>query len=198
LRTLERHFQPELATGRLRLHADIAAGIVEAALNGDRAMRIFYAKSRWAGGSAPVLGSTCFRGMRATRWQTRSDNDMSRPCSVCLHPRREEAEELLRRGWSIRRSAAEIGIRAAALHRHWSRHVVNRDSKLGAYPVTPRNETPPSETGGVRELPSTGVVPPAPPSNYPPIAIHPAGGQPFCWCARCLGRRGHYADDAGS
>ena len=27
LRTLERHFQPELATGRLRAHADIAAGM---------------------------------------------------------------------------------------------------------------------------------------------------------------------------
>ena len=35
---------------------------------------------------------------------------MSRPCSVCLHPRREEAENLLRQGLSIRRSAKEIGV----------------------------------------------------------------------------------------
>jgi hypothetical protein len=193
LRTLERHFQPELATGKLRVHAEIATGIVEAALNGDKAMSIFYAESRWAGRSAPPLGSTGFRGMRATRWQTRSDNDMSRPCSVCLHPRRVEAEELLRRGWSIRRSAAEIGIRAAALHRHWRRHVANRDTTPAANPVTRGSETPASETLDTADPRQPAAIPRAGPSTRPLIVTHPAGGQPFCWCARCLGRRWHYA-----
>jgi hypothetical protein len=43
-RTLSRHFAEELATGKLRVHAEIAAGIVEGALNGDKAMMILYAK----------------------------------------------------------------------------------------------------------------------------------------------------------
>jgi hypothetical protein len=45
-RTLSRHFAEELATGKLRVHAEIAAGIVEAALNGDTTMSILYAKAR--------------------------------------------------------------------------------------------------------------------------------------------------------
>jgi hypothetical protein len=46
LRTLERHFQEELQNGKVRVHAEIAAGIVAAARAGDKTMRIFYAKSQ--------------------------------------------------------------------------------------------------------------------------------------------------------
>jgi hypothetical protein len=45
-RTLSRHFAQELATGKLRVHAEIAAAIVAAARKGDKTMRIFYAKSQ--------------------------------------------------------------------------------------------------------------------------------------------------------
>ena len=60
---------------------------------------------------------------------------MSRSCSVCLHPRRNEVEALLRQGLSIRHSATEIGVGAAALHRHWRRHVANRDTISAADPA---------------------------------------------------------------
>jgi transposase-like protein len=66
---------------------------------------------------------------------------VSRPCSVCLHPRREGAENLLRQGLSIRRSAGEIGVGAAALHRHWRRHAANRHSTSGVDCLTVRSET---------------------------------------------------------
>jgi hypothetical protein len=46
LRTLERHFQDEIENGKVRVHAEIAAGIVEAARQGDKTMRVFYAKSQ--------------------------------------------------------------------------------------------------------------------------------------------------------
>jgi hypothetical protein len=44
-RTLSRHFAEELATGKLRVNAEIAVGIVEAAVNGDTTARILYAKA---------------------------------------------------------------------------------------------------------------------------------------------------------
>jgi hypothetical protein len=44
-RTLSRHFAEELATGRLRVQAQIAVGIVEAAVSGDATARILYAKA---------------------------------------------------------------------------------------------------------------------------------------------------------
>ena len=66
---------------------------------------------------------------------------MGRPCSICLHARREDAEDLLRRGTSVRRTASEIGVGAAALHRHWTRHVGNRDTMSAADPVAQGNET---------------------------------------------------------
>jgi hypothetical protein len=51
----------------------------------------------------------------------------------------------LRQGRSIRRSAAAIGVGAAALHRHWQRHVPNRDSVRAVNPISPRNETESAE-----------------------------------------------------
>lgn len=65
---------------------------------------------------------------------------MSRPCSVCLHARRDEAEKLLRQGISIRRSATEIGVGTAALHRHWRWHAANRDSTAARDPL-PRQQS---------------------------------------------------------
>src|SRR5271157_4831212 len=53
--------------------------------------------------------------------------------TICLHPRRNEAEKLLQQGLSIRRTAIVSGVGAAALHRHWTRNVVaNRDSGASA------------------------------------------------------------------
>jgi len=57
-----------------------------------------------------------------------------RHCSVCTLPRRREAEDLQQQGRSIRHCAAAIDVGVAALHRHWQRHVINRDSVL---PVSP-------------------------------------------------------------
>ena len=109
---------------------------------------------------------------------------MSRSCSVCLHPRRAEAETLLQQGLSVRRSAKEIGVGQAALHRHWKRHVANRDTISAADPAMSENET--AVPGRPEKAPS--VVS----SSYLSIATHPAGGRPFCWCAKCCGRRCHY------
>jgi hypothetical protein len=116
---------------------------------------------------------------------------MSRTCTICLHPRREEAEELLWQGRSIRCCAAKIGVGSAALHRHWARHVANRDTVGG-------NETPRTETLDPAERRQPRTMSRAVPSTSRLILTHPAGGQPFCWCARCLGRRGHYLDVDGS
>jgi len=113
---------------------------------------------------------------------------MSRSCTVCLHPRRNEAENLLRQGMSISRSAKEIGIGQAALHRHWRRHVANRYSMPVVGSVNVRNET------GVAPLPVAEpekMVPALTPICLS-TATYPAGGRPFCWCARCQGRRDHY------
>jgi transposase-like protein len=110
---------------------------------------------------------------------------VSRPCSVCLHPRREDAENLLRQGLSIRRSASAIGIGAAALHRHWRRHAANRHSISQADPVAVGNETTNPAQLAMPEKAS-------PTRPYLSAATHSAGGGPFCWCARCQGRRSHY------
>jgi hypothetical protein len=56
---------------------------------------------------------------------------------LCLHPRRYEAENLLQQGMSIRRSAKEVGIGQAALHRHWRRHT--RDVRRPARHAVPRS-----------------------------------------------------------
>ena len=107
---------------------------------------------------------------------------MSRSCSVCLHPRRDEAENLLQQGWSIRQSAKKIGVGQAALHRHWRRHVANRDTISAADPVMSENET--AIPGRPEKAPSI--------ESSLSIAAHPASGRPFCWCAKCCGRRCHY------
>jgi hypothetical protein len=184
LRTLERHFQPELGTRKLRAQAGVATGIIEAALNGDKAMMLFYAE-------------TSLRGCVVHGGAARSEHGMSRSCSVCLHPRRQHAEDLLSQGWSIRRTAFDIGVGAAALHRHWSRHVGNRDTMPAADPITRGNETPGSEALDRADLRQPQTRSRAVPSTSSLILTHPAGGQPFCWCARCLGRRGHYSDGGG-
>lgn len=44
--TLERHFAFELRDGKTVVDAKILGGIVESAIEGDKTMRIFYAKSR--------------------------------------------------------------------------------------------------------------------------------------------------------
>src|SRR5215472_11802472 len=44
--TLERHFAWELTHGKLAMDARILGGIVESALNGDKTISIFYAKTR--------------------------------------------------------------------------------------------------------------------------------------------------------
>jgi len=51
--TLDRHFATELAEGRLKVHAEIAGRLVEAARNGDRTQRIFYLKTQcgWVEGA---------------------------------------------------------------------------------------------------------------------------------------------------
>ena len=118
---------------------------------------------------------------------------MSRACSVCLHPRRQEAEELLRHGRSIRGCATEIGVGSAALHRHWTRHVGNRDTIPAADPAAWGNETARTETLDRADRRQLQTMARAVPSTSSLILTHPAGGRPFCWCARCLGRRGHYA-----
>jgi hypothetical protein len=118
---------------------------------------------------------------------------MSRCCSICPHPRRQEAEELLRQGRSIRCCATEIGVGAAALHRHWTRHVANRDTTPATDPVTQGNETTGTETLDPPELRQPTAMPRTGQSTRRLPVIRPAGGQSFCWCARCLGRRGHYA-----
>ena len=46
LATLERHFPFELKEGKTIVDAQILGGIVEQAIEGDKTMRIFYAKSR--------------------------------------------------------------------------------------------------------------------------------------------------------
>jgi hypothetical protein len=106
---------------------------------------------------------------------------------LCLHPRRYEAENLLQQGMSIRRSAKEVGIGQAALHRHWRRHVANRNTISAADSVKSENET--------AVLARPEKVPNAVWSSYRLSTVtHPAGGGPFCWCAKCCGRRCHYAD----
>jgi hypothetical protein len=112
-RTLSRHFAEELATGKLLVHAGIATGIVEAALNGDKTMMVLYVRPFTSKFRVPrpekISSSGRAFGRVAPGGQARSDYDVSRPCSIYLHPRRREAEELLWRGWSIRRVANENG-----------------------------------------------------------------------------------------
>jgi hypothetical protein len=119
---------------------------------------------------------------------------MSRTCTICLHLRRREAEELLWQGRSIRCCATEIGVGAAALHRHWTRHVANRDTIADAHQVAPGNETLRSETLDSADPRQPAAMPRAGLSTRRLMVTHPAGGRPFCWCATCLGRRSHYAD----
>jgi hypothetical protein len=72
--------------------------------------------------------------------------------------------------------------------------VANRDSAPAAVRATAAaSETAGSETPDPIKLGEPATVPHADPLPYPLMAIHPAGGQPLCWCGRCLGRRGHYA-----
>ena len=103
---------------------------------------------------------------------------------MCLHPQREDAENLLQQGLSIRRSAAPalIGVGAAALHRHWKLHATNRYSTAGVDPAILRNET---GANPIHVAPAE-KVPHAPPPTYS-TAVSSAGGHPFCWCARCRG-----------
>ena len=60
---------------------------------------------------------------------------MSQHCSVCRHPRRQEAEDLLRQGLSVRRTATEIRAlepersQSRQHGRRWSRRSGNRDSR---------------------------------------------------------------------
>jgi hypothetical protein len=51
--TLDRHFATELAEGKLRVHAEMAGRLVDAARAGDKTQRIFYlkAKAGWAEGA---------------------------------------------------------------------------------------------------------------------------------------------------
>jgi hypothetical protein len=114
---------------------------------------------------------------------------VSRPCSVCLHPRRQQVEDLLSRGWSIRCAASAIGVGAAALHRHWTRHTDKRDMMTAADSLSLENET---VEAGRPARPET--MPHAVLSTDPWMLRRPWGGQPFCWCASCQGRRGHYMD----
>jgi hypothetical protein len=62
--TLERHFPFELQHGKLMTDSYILGGIVDSAEEGDKTMRIFYAKARagWrdAGPSADALPTTLF------------------------------------------------------------------------------------------------------------------------------------------
>jgi hypothetical protein len=118
---------------------------------------------------------------------------MGRSCSVCSHPQRQKAEELLRQGLSVRCTATEIGVGAAALHRHWSRHVGNRDTMVTFDAVARGNETAGSETLERAEPRPPESAERVVPSIHLLAVTRLAGGQPFCWCARCLGRQGHYA-----
>ena len=60
--------------------------------------------------------------------------------------------------------------------------------------------------GVMRDDPHDAPAAPPPPETapltvrpaVPSLVRHLSGGQPFCWCARCLGRQGHYADAVGS
>jgi hypothetical protein len=99
---------------------------------------------------------------------------------------------MLWQGRSIRCCAIEVGVRPASLHRHWRRHVVNRDTMPAADQVTRGNETPRSVTPDGAELRQPLTMSRAVPSTSSLILTHPAGGRPYCWCARCLGRRSHY------
>jgi hypothetical protein len=96
-------------------------------------------------------------------------------------------------GLSLRRIATEIGVGAAALHRHWRRHAANRDAMPVVDLVARGNETAGSETLERVEPRQPAAVPRPWLSAERLILTHPAGGRPFCWCARCQGRRGHYA-----
>ena len=107
---------------------------------------------------------------------------MSRSCSICQHPRRAEAEDLLRQGRSVRHCASEIGVGAAALHRHWKRHAGNRDTMLPVDQVVRGNEISGSETLAAAELRQPAAVPGTGQTAQRPIVRHPAGGQP-CWYA---------------
>ena len=119
---------------------------------------------------------------------------MSQSCTICRHPRRIEAEDLLRRRISFGRAAAAVGVGRAALHRHWTRHgpadglAPKRDKSGTVLPPKPPTETEDHSTHPVRQ-----VRPPAAP-GWPsrPAALFPAGMMAFCWCGRCQGRRGHY------
>jgi hypothetical protein len=194
-RTLSRHFAQELATGKLRVNAEITAGIVAAAVKGDTTARILYAKALagWHERTGP--GRSLTKNARMASQWAGGDPPVSRPCSICLHPGRRRAEDLLSEGWSIRRTAFDIGVGTAALHRHWLRHVGNRDRGPAAGPVALEGETVDPVRAGVRDVASIPAVPRSVPPLYPLMPIHPAGGQLFCWCARCLGRRGHYSDE---
>ena len=100
---------------------------------------------------------------------------MSRPCSVCLHPRREEAENLLQQGLSIRRIASEIGVGAAALHRHWRRHVANRDAISAVDPAMSGNETAvPGRPEKAPNVVSSSCVSIA---DIPRVAVHSVGAR---------------------
>src|SRR5271157_3801327 len=93
--------------------------------------------------------------------------------TICLHPRRNEAEKLLQQGLSIRRTAIVIGVGVAALHRHWTRNVVaNRDSGALADSV-------PNETEEPVQRARTAAMAGTAPSTVPTLATHPAGGQQF-------------------
>jgi hypothetical protein len=75
-------------------------------------------------------------------------------CAACVafrskrysstHPRRDEAENLLQQGLSVRHSATAIGVGAAALHRHWRRHAANRHSTSGVVSRAPKRSAPSS------------------------------------------------------
>lgn len=120
---------------------------------------------------------------------------MSQPCTICQHPRRIEAEGLLRRGCSFGQAAAAVGVGRAALHRHWTRHgpadglAPKRDNGGTVLPPKPPTETAdrPDPAHAIRQAgPST-----APGWPCRPAAISPAGMMAFCWRGRCQGRRGH-------
>ena len=122
---------------------------------------------------------------------------VGQPCTICQHPRRSDADDLLRRGFSFGRTGAAVCVGRTALHRDWTRH----GPASGLAPKRDRGGTvlpsePPTETQDHPD-PAHAIQQAGPPTipGWPSraAAISPAGMMTFCWCGRRKGRRGHYA-----